>query len=204
VCFDLNWDGTGTAALQSNTFSEMYFGPGAYGLRIGAGGFMGSENLILNCYIGGQTIAGVYIANSNALCNTMIGGNIAQCAKGIWVQAGSMPTIHGVSFQNYQNQTDIDIEIGNFARDTYSINACRSESVNFLRPLAGTQIVVSGCSHLNSGAFIDKNNATLILDCCYSLNGNINGDHGPIYLRGCTFQNSSYLSTYYGPVGQNI
>jgi hypothetical protein len=114
-----------------------------------------------------------------------------------------MPTIQGVSFQN---QTDVDIQIDNTAGDTYSIVACRSESVNFLRPHAPTPIVVSACTHTNptAGAFIDQTNATLILDCCYSRNGNINGYNGPIYLRGCRFENSSYLSKYYGPVGQNI
>ena len=33
--FDLNWDNTGTASLQSNTFADVNFGAARYGLKIG-------------------------------------------------------------------------------------------------------------------------------------------------------------------------
>ena len=49
--FDLNWDGTsGGAALQSNTFLDMFFSGGGIGVDLGAGGYMGSENIFINCF----------------------------------------------------------------------------------------------------------------------------------------------------------
>ncbi len=66
--FDLNWDGTpGGAALQSNTFIDMLFDGGAYGIDIGAGGYMGSENIFVNCFWIYSAIAGLKTSNFNAL-----------------------------------------------------------------------------------------------------------------------------------------
>ena len=71
----------------------------AYGLKIGHGGYMGSEISLLNCYLGDNTVAGVTIGNYNAIAITVIGGNIANCGKGIWVKHGGGMAIVGTGFQ---------------------------------------------------------------------------------------------------------
>src|SRR5262249_52423200 len=65
--FDLNWDGkVGGPALQSNSFIEMFFDGGATGVDIGAGGFMGSENIFINCFWIYCAVAGLKTSNFNA------------------------------------------------------------------------------------------------------------------------------------------
>lgn len=207
VCFDLDWDGTGSScALQSNTFRELYFDGGAYGLRIGHGGFMGSENTIQNCYFANHTTAGVATRNANALQNSVYGGNISGCAIGIWVFSGSVPIISGVGFQN---QTDADIAVDNTAKDTYVISACRSES-NYagsapgptkMRFANGPGVVVNGytctATVANTFAFCEGGDiGTYEFNHCWSTNGVINSfSNGKIWIRGGSFGNSSFVST---------
>ncbi len=208
VCFDLDWDNTGPTALQSNTFSDIYFAAGAYGLRIGMTGNMGSENSILNCYFAGCSVAGLAARNYNALQMSVLGGNFGQCAIGIWVSAGSVPVIHGVGFQG---STDTDIAVDNTAGDCYSIQGCRSESVNFLRLHNGSAAHVAGCTHNGPSpgifAYIEAGGSTfpgsLSVDNSYSLNG-IFTANGKLYLRGNLFGNAAYLGSFAGTVVQNI
>ncbi len=209
VAFDLDWDNTGSAALQSNTFSDMYFEGGAYGVRIGVTGYMGSENSFLNCFFAGASVAGLGVKNYNALQQTVVGGNFQSCAIGIWVAAGSAPVIHGVGFQG---STDTDIAVDNSAGDCYSISGCRSEgSPNFLRLHNGSAAHVAGCTQLSGTAgvfaYIESGGATfpgsLCVDNCYSLNG-IFTANGKLYIRGSLFLNAAYLGSFAGTVVQNI
>ena len=209
VAFDLDWDNTGSTALQSNTFSDMFFEGGTYGVRIGETGNMGSENSFLNCFFSGSSIAGLATKNYNALQQTVIGGNFAGCAKGVWVYSGSVPVIHGVGFQQ---QSDTDIAVDNTAGDCYSIQGCRSESSpNFLRLHSGSAAHVAGCTQLSSTAgvfaFIESGGSSfpgsLCVDNCYSLKGIIQGN-GKLYARGNFFSNPGYLSSFGGTVLQNI
>src|SRR5262249_15677008 len=78
IGLDYNWcqrQGD-TASSQSNTFSNMSISGGDYGVTIGWGQAMCSENTWMNCYISGEKV-GVLIQNYNALQNGFIGGNIA-------------------------------------------------------------------------------------------------------------------------------
>lgn len=193
VCFDLDWDNTGSgAALQSNTFREMYFDGGAFGLRIGNTGFMGSETTALNCFFANHTTAGIATKNGNALQETVIGGNIAGCAIGIWVGSGSVPVIHGVGFQN--NST-FDIQIDNSSGDAYSIKGNRTESPNFAFIRNGASAHLAGNSQISSTAgtfaFIEGSpsasagSGTLSIDNCWSRNGIIGGGAAStLYIRG--------------------
>lgn len=215
VCFDLDWDNTGPTALQSNTFRDMYFEGGSHGLRIGVTGFMGSETLIQNCFFANHTTAGINTANGNALQQTMIGGNIAGCAIGILVSNGSVPIIHGVGFQN---QTTYDIQTNNSAGDTYSIQGCRTESLNFVKLQNGSMGHISACLQTNASdgsfAFIEGNpggtagTGCLSISASYSINGKLTGN-GTLYITGnpsgnrC-FGNASYISGFSGTVAQNI
>jgi Pectate lyase superfamily protein len=205
VCFDLDWDGTGPTALQSNTFADMFFGSGAYGLRIGQSGNMGSETLISNCFCDGQTVAGLATRNFNACDNTIIGGDFQSCVIGIWVFSGAVETIHGVSFQG---QSDTDIAVDNQAGDVYSIAGCRTESTNFLRLHNGTAAHVAACTQTSATAgifaFIEAGTiGSLCADNCRSQNGIFTGN-GNLYLRGSSFGNAGYLGSFGGTVKQNI
>ncbi len=197
VGFDLDWDNTGTSALQSNTFSDMFFNGGAYGLRIGQSGFMGSETLVEDCFFAGQTVAGLATRNGNALQQTVIGGNFQSCAIGIWVASGSVPVIHGMGFQG---QTDTDIAVdNNDTPDCYSISGCRSESLNFVRLHAGVGTVLSSCTHVNDSAGVfalceGGIPGTFVIASCNSKNGTITGN-GNLYIDGGSFP-SGFLSAF--------
>ncbi len=201
--FDLNWDGTSTArpcALQSNTFDNLFFqGAGAnstIGVDIGSGQFMGSENTLQNCFFSLCKTAGLKTSNYNALQQTVLGGNFQGCGKGIWVNAGSVPIIHGVGFQNnaaaatgtaWSTTNNYDIDIENAAHDAYSILGCRTESACFYRDRnnAGYSFThIAGCSQVcaNKGFFAAISQDT-VLDSCYSKNGQLVGAVGEFYLR---------------------
>jgi hypothetical protein len=152
ICYDLDWDGVNNCALQSNTFINISFGGGAYGVSIGASGAMGSENTFLNCFWSGCTTAGLATQNFNALQNQVIGGNFQSCGIGILVNVGSVPVITGTGFQS---NTSWDISVVGGANDTYHVIGCRSESTNFANFARGNAMV-SGCSQLSgsSGIFV--------------------------------------------------
>jgi hypothetical protein len=211
ICFDLNWNNTGSAALQGNTFCDMYFQSANYGLRIGGlnnDGFMGSENLIMNCHFSGNEIAGVYTGNYNAIQQTIIGGNFQSCGIGIYNKYGTSPVIIGVGFQ--LNQIDINVEnTGTPGGDGYFIFGCRSESTTtFLVASPDPLIVhVSSCSVPNAAAFTGGMGAIrLIIDACSCLKGTIGtGRAGTkLYIRGSNFGNPNYLANFGGTVMQNI
>jgi hypothetical protein len=122
--FDLNWDGMpGGAALQSNTFIDMFFDGGAFGVDIGADGYMGSENIFVNCFWYRSAVSGLKTSNFNACQNTVVGGNVQACNMGIWVSRGSVTLIESVGFQL---QKEWDIRVDNSANDTINIIGCRT------------------------------------------------------------------------------
>lgn len=219
VCFDLDWDNTGPCALQSNRFTDVYCDGGAYGVRIGITGYMGSENLFQNCFFANHTVAGLATRNFNALQNTVIGGNCQACAIGLWAQSGSIPIIHGVGFQN---QTTADIQVENTADDLYSVHGCRSENaagsgVYFIVLHSGASAHVAACAQLAAAAgifaYIEQSAGPgagpgmLCIDSCFSKNGTITGN-GHLYIRGnagaAAFENAAYLGSFAGTVVQNI
>jgi len=199
IAFQLDWaaSDTGTAALQSNTFFNCTFGgiggnpSPSYGLMIGAGQDMGSETSIINCYIGSAAVAGLSMWNYNACDNTIIGGNIAGCAIGILVQAGSINAIHGVSFQL---QTDCDISIVNAADDAYSIAGCRTESTNFCRTGADMPYNFTGCAQAGGTGFFWTGGGYVTMLSCKSGNGYIEGQNADVTLINCKFERSDYLT----------
>jgi hypothetical protein len=74
--FDLSWDGSAGnpfngAALQANMFYNVRFQGGDEGLSVGAGGYMGSENLIVAGTFK-QSNAGMAVHNYNALANVAL------------------------------------------------------------------------------------------------------------------------------------
>jgi hypothetical protein len=145
VCFDLDWDGTGIA-LQSNTFSDIYFQNADVGLRIGNSGFMGSENLITNCFFANHPKYGLLTMNFNTLQQTVIGGNFQNCG----IQYGSVPVVHRVGFQQ---SAYFDIVTWNGANDAMSIKGCRSESLNFV-DINHQASAIEACSQANAASGI--------------------------------------------------
>jgi hypothetical protein len=206
IAFDLDWDGVINAASQSNTFLNCLFGGAQYGLTMANTGHqMCSENTIINCYVTGVLISGTSYTTggisanaANALSQTVIGGNIAGCQKGILVPAGggSINTIHGTAFQN-NTLADISIEAAPSGADCYSIKGCRTESLIFLRPVAGCRYHIAGCYQTNgtAGYFFKNTNGNLIIDSCWSVNGAFDGFNGTVYLRNNKMQSTTLLST---------
>jgi hypothetical protein len=194
VLFDLDWDGTsGGAALQSNSFRDVHFQTGAVGLRIGASLKMGSENLIENCYFGGQTEAGLKTCNSNALQNTVIGGNIAGCKRGIYIAAGSIRLVASVGFQ-VNSEWDIAVDKG--ANDTMTLIGCRSESVNFWRGGGLVATLIQGCTqhHGTLGVFVETEGCPVTIERCISVAGNVHSHKdGRLVVRGSAFGRFDWL-----------
>jgi hypothetical protein len=194
-CIDLDRIGSPSVNLQSNTFRDLYLEGGAYGVRIGQGGTMGSENVFIQNYYAGNAVAGIATFNGNALANQVYGGNFASCGIGILAQAagGSIPVIHGVSFQN---QVTHDIKVEYSAGDMYSIKGCRNESnvsgSTFVMLQSGASAHIAGCSHIAPAAStfcrIDAGApgggmGSATIDSCYSPNGVFAGN-GFLYIRG--------------------
>lgn len=201
VGFDLDWDNTGTAALQSNTFRDCEWENGDFGLRIGNSGFMGSETTIINCFFATQQVAAAKICNFNALSNCFYGGNIASCANiGIWVHAGSAPSIHGVGFQNGANV--FDIQVDNSAEDLCNIIGCRSESTNFVFLGNSVHATVIGCEHISNssnsnGTFVSitsTGGSPTLVERCTAVKSDIALGSAPrLAVRGSSFGLTNWI-----------
>lgn len=191
---DADWDNiVGGNALQSNTFHNIYFSGGSIGLRIGNTGYMGSENLILNCYFSGNTTYGIDICHYNALMNTILGGNFQACGTGIYVAAGSTPIIHGVSFQT---QTAYDIEFFNAAYDTVSIQGCRTESANFVKNWA-TFLHIDSCLQGGGGSgvfYTGSYGGHDLITNCVSVEGVISNVSNDVRVERSIFVPSGWAS----------
>jgi len=150
----------------------MFFDGGSIGVEIGHSGFMGSENLFLNCFWLSCSTAGLLTSNANALQQTVIGGNFQGCNRAIFAGAGSVPTIHGVGFQT---SADCDIYTGSLSDNAMSVQACRSESVNFINNAGGQSLHVAGCSHVGStnGFFLQQPGGFAVISACISNLGNV-------------------------------
>jgi len=188
--FDLDWTGGGKTALQSNTFADMFFDGGAVGVNIGKSGFMGSENLFINCFYGPCSVAGIKTSNFNALQNTMLGGNIQSCSIGLWVFRGSF-SVYNTGFQE---SGTCDIKIDNSANDTTVISGARSESPSFVRLRNGVTAHIVGCAHLsaNKGIFAEIDSCPAVIDSCVSLGGALKGS-GSVLISNSSFGRADWL-----------
>ena len=197
--FDLNWDGTaGGAALQSNTFIDMFFNGGGYGVDIGAGGFMGSENIFVNCFWNAAAVAGLKTSNFNACQNTVVGGNFQSCNMGSGCLAARLLLVESVGFQV---QKEWDIRVDNSANDTINIIGCRTESPNFVQVKNYVHASIIGCTQAaptTTGYFLQPGGCPTTVERCVSLNGQIALEaEARLSVRGSSFGRKDWLS--YGP-----
>jgi len=204
--FDLNWDGTpGGPALQSNSFIDMFFDGGATGVDIGAGGYMGSENIFINCFWIYCAVAGLKTSNFNALQNTLVGGNLQACNIGIWVSRGSVCLIESVGFQLSKQW---DVRVDNSANDTLNVIGCRTESSNFVQVENFVHTHILGCSQTEAGPagyFLRPGGCPTTVERCVSINGQISlGANARLAVRGSSFGRKDWL--IHGPlnIGQSI
>lgn len=200
---DLSWDGTpGGAALQSNTFLDMFFDGGDYGVDIGAGGYMGSENIFVNCFWYRSTVAGLKTSNFNACQNTIVGGNFQACNTGIWVSRGSVCVVESTGFQL---QKEWDIRIDNSANDTMNIVGCRSESPNFVQVKNYVHASILGCTQASPtsvGYFLQPGGCPTTVERCVSVTGQIALEsEARLSVRGSSFGRTDWLR--YGPLLPN-
>lgn len=196
-CIDFNWDGdsgAGGANLQSNTFFDLYIKGGGYGVDIGRGNFMGSENTFLQCNFEAQSVAGIKASNFNALQNQVLGGNFSDCAIAIYVASGSIPVISNVGFQD---STTADVKIDNSAgnRDTVSIIGCRTESLNFfVADNNALPVFMAGITQQNSsnGTFASLGaQAKVMMIGCASQAGQISGTDVHLTMSKCKFDRAT-------------
>jgi Pectate lyase superfamily protein len=198
--FDLNWDGTpGGPALQSNSFIDMLFDGGATGVDIGAGGFMGSENIFINCFWIHSVVAGLKTSNFNALQNTVVGGNLQGCNMGVWVSRGSVSVIQSVGFQESKQW---DIRVDNSADDTINVIGCRTESSNFVQVENFVHTCLLGCTQIEAGPagyFLRPGGCPTTVERCVSVNGQISlSAEARLTVRGASFGRKDWLN--YSPL----
>jgi hypothetical protein len=148
----------------------MFFDGGSIGIEIGHSGFMGSENLFLNCFWLSCSTAGLLTSNANALQQTVIGGNFQTCGTGIFVGTGSVPIVHGAGFQQ---SSQSDIYIGSLQNNAMAVAGCRSESTNFVNNAAGQALSIESCSHtgLADGYFLTQVGGQCSVRSCISTRG---------------------------------
>jgi Pectate lyase superfamily protein len=204
--FDLNWDGTpGGPALQSNTFFDILFDGGATGIDIGAKGYMGSENIFINCLWIYSAEAGLKTSNFNACQNTIIGGDFQACNMGAWVQRGSICAILSVGFQLSRQW---DIRVDNSADDTLNIIGCRTESSNFVKVYNFVHASIQGCTQSEAGAggyFLQPDGCPVTVERCVSVTGQIGlASNARLTVRGSSFGRTDWLQHFPLNYGQSI
>jgi hypothetical protein len=183
----------------------MFFDGGATGVDIGAGGYMGSENIFINCFWIYSVVAGLKTSNFNALQNTLVGGNLQACNMGIWVSRGSICVIESVGFQLSKQW---DIRVDNSANDTINIIGCRTESSNFVQVENFVHTYILGCSQIEAGApgyFLRPGGCPTTVERCVSLNGQINlSADARLTVRGSSFGRKDWLLHAPLNAGQSI
>ena len=150
----------------------MFFDGGSIGIEIGHSGFMGSENLFLNCFWLSCSTAGLLTSNANALQQTVIGGNFQNCGIAIFIGSGSVPRISGVGFQL---SAQSDVYTGASQANAMAISGCRSESPNFINNAGGQALSVDACSHTatGNGYFLTQVGGQCSIRSCVSTLGNV-------------------------------
>jgi Pectate lyase superfamily protein len=179
IALDLDWDNTGNTALNANYFENVNFS-GEIGTNIGVSGYMGSENVFVNCYWSNCSSVGLVTRNGNALDQTILGGGASGCGTGFKVITGSIQLIMNVGLA--ENNYDIDIQ----SNCVNAIIGCRTESNNFINGGAGTFSIIS-CAHHGNGYFINNLNGSCLISASQATNGKIGGRHGPLDIRASDF-----------------
>lgn len=197
---DLSWDNNARQSLQSNTFEDLYIDGGGVGVQIGAGGYMGSENLFKNVFVSGCAIAGYKTDNFNALQNTLVGGNIQSCAIGVWMRAGVM-NVYSTGFQLSRQE---DIRIDNSANDAVVIAGIPTESPNFLAAANGVVANLIGVSQTapKPGVFADVGGHLYVVGST-SVSGRIQGRFSG-EIRSSTFGRTDWLGPLSSPSSVHV
>src|SRR5262245_8540532 len=128
--FDLSWedsagDPPNGAALQANMFYNIRFQGGDEGLSIGAGGYMGSENLIVDSTFK-YSSTGMAVHNYNALANVVV----ASVFENVKIAAGQE---HAGTFNIYnstmKNIHEAGVTMKNSASDAFVL-----DHINYQEP----------------------------------------------------------------------
>lgn len=193
--FDLDWPSNSTVSCQSNTFQSLYIQGGAVGVRIGAAGFMCSENLFLNDFVSGS-VHGYEVDNYNALQNTLIGGDVQSATIGVLVNSGSM-SIYNTGFQL---SSAWDYQQVNAASDASVLSGIRTESPNFASVASGgATITITGISQTNptAGTFLQINGDGASISGVNSVNGQIVLNKGNGSITASRFGRPDWLNRLY-------
>lgn len=196
----LDWDGAaGGPGLQACTFVDLHIAGGTIGVDIADGGFMGSEMVFLSCHFRTCNVAAIKVSSSNALQQSMYGGNIQNCTNfGIWVEQGSFPIISGVGFQNGATSNVWDINISGGNQDSCVVTACRTESKNFCLASGSNSVstTVIGCTSLSStlGTFVRSTSNNVSITGCEVKNAVISSESDFTSIQDCSFDNDVWLA----------
>jgi hypothetical protein len=213
TCLYLYQDGT-KGQTNQNTFINIQIESAVEGVLIGyQSNALCSENVFINCNAQACT-HGARIISFNALNNHFLNFGAASCTAGISHVTGGV-YLWGGNFSG--NTTDVVT-----GTDPVSMIGIRTESANFVdASAAGGPHTITSCFQTcpGNGFFLNAGGGGTyaIIDGCRqtqpslgstptpSSQGQIQGSAtSKIYLRASRFDNTTYLSTFTGVVGQNI
>jgi hypothetical protein len=202
ICFDLNWDNIEPVPATSDNFDNMGFsggsiGPtgGDIGVRIGWGGFMGSEISFDNCYFSNFQTYGLILGQANALNIRMMNCAALNCGiAAFYMRQGAIPVVINPSFAH--NAVDFMSDTANL----FTIIGARTESVNFVQSgqRDGT-IALINCMHsgTSNGYFLNHNSRAMI-DSCRSRTGHFEGHGGTLMIHNSYFKRFDFLDSWRG------
>lgn len=152
-------DGTNLGVSnQAVTFRSVFFdgsGMAQDGIAVGRTGSQsqGSEYLYIACHWQSCLRSGMHTGNYNALQHTILGGNIQDCPRGLWVQYGGYVVAVGVGFQNGTGKqyraSGADLLVENAAGDCNVLLGCRSESAFLAQTFNGGHTYIVACSSVS-------------------------------------------------------
>jgi hypothetical protein len=185
VAFSYDWDQQGGDPSEVGgsqvTFTNCKFAGATYGLLIGLSQFQCDTATLINCEVD-DCYYGVNAVNGNAICSGMFGGSVTNCHAGIYMAAGTMETICGVSFAGNTDDGNVSGDIVSLREYPMFIVGCYSTSPRFAFFGAGEHFI-AGCRHeaSTSGPFIAMTfPVAVIIESCHSEKGYLQGHTGGV------------------------
>jgi Pectate lyase superfamily protein len=129
--FDLSWDGSAGnpsngAALQANMFYNIRFQGGEEGLSIGGGGYMGSENFIVESTFK-HSNAGMAVHNYNALANVAVACVFENVKIAVEQENAGSFNVYNSTMKNIR---EAGVTMKNSASDTFVL-----DHINYQEPV---------------------------------------------------------------------
>jgi hypothetical protein len=187
VCFDLDWDGTGSVSLNGNQFTDCSFSGGSYGCRIGFSGNDGASNQFYSCTFSSTNNAGLCAYGANAIGNCAYGGGSSNnVGAGYWSKSGQIAYVSNLGTSD--NFPDILLD----SAFPFMVKCCRSESLQSVIQNNANGVVYMDCCVASNVGF------TLTTSSSTSSGSTLNFSSTPGVVNG------TYVSGTNIPIGTTV